>query len=109
MTFYDQNNKVIVKCGNVGDDSKVKNITHDAKIIYVYGASSIDNKCVGMIGFTFYKPQQISIEDLEKDVGIEVKKNNTVKTTVVEKKKNVSPAPRKTETKVKRISVINKK
>lgn len=46
-----------MKCGNVGDDSKVKSITHDAKIIYAYGASSIDNKCVGMIGFTFYKPQ----------------------------------------------------
>jgi hypothetical protein len=54
-----------VKCGNVGDDSKVKNITHDAKIIYAYGASSIDNKCVGMVGFTFYKPQPF-IEIMEK-------------------------------------------
>ena len=39
----------------MGDDSKVKSISADAKIIHAYGASSIDNKCVGLIGFTFYK------------------------------------------------------
>jgi hypothetical protein len=28
-------------------------VKEDSKIIYAFGASSIDQKCVGMIGFTF--------------------------------------------------------
>ena len=89
-----------MKCGNVGDDSKVKNITHDAKIIYAYGASSNDNKCVGMIGFTFYKPQP-ALELIE----VEAKAFKTETKAVAVKKEG----PKKNEVKVRRISVVNKK
>lgn len=53
MTFYGKDGKELVKCGNVGADTKVKKIKDASKIIYAFGASSVDNKCVGMIGFTF--------------------------------------------------------
>jgi hypothetical protein len=53
ITFYDKDGKEIVKCGNVGADTKVKKMKEEAKIIYAFGASSTDNKCVGMVGFTF--------------------------------------------------------
>jgi hypothetical protein len=55
VTFMDEANKVLVRCGHVGDDSKMKRVIMDSKIIHAYGASSIDNKCVGMVGFTFYQ------------------------------------------------------
>jgi len=31
----------------------VKKVKEDSKIIYAFGASSIDQKCVGMVGFTY--------------------------------------------------------
>ena len=89
---------MIVRCGSVGDDTKVKTITQDAKIIYAFGASSTDTKCVGMIGFTFYKPQQQDIEL----ISVELKK--TESKTVLKKE-----GPRKSEVKVRRVSVLNKK
>ena len=53
MTFYGKDGKELVKCGNVGADTKVKKVKDASKIIYAFGANSIDNKCVGMVGFTF--------------------------------------------------------
>jgi hypothetical protein len=120
MTFYDENKKVIVKCGNVGEDSKIKSV--EDKIIYVYGANSMDGKCVGMIGFTFYKPQvQIKkeqkiaiIETIDLDVSNYASKTSTARN----KKESSSPVkrdidskkePRKTEAlaKIRKIAVIN--
>ena len=57
ITFYGEDGKEICKCGNVGADTKTKQIRDGSKIIYAFGASSIDNKCVGMIGFTFNKEE----------------------------------------------------
>ncbi len=37
----------------MGTDTKVKKVKEDSKIVYAFGASSMDGKLVGLIGFTF--------------------------------------------------------
>ena len=54
ITFYDKRQKVLVKCGNIGDDNKLIKIPEGHKIVYAYGANSSDGKMVGMLGFTMW-------------------------------------------------------
>jgi hypothetical protein len=52
----DGNKKEIFKAGDCNDEQQVKEVPVGCKPIYVFGANSIDSKCVGMIGFTIYDP-----------------------------------------------------
>jgi hypothetical protein len=56
VVFYDDAKKEIVRCGASTEELKTKELQQGSKIVYAYGANSIDTKNIGMLGFTLYNP-----------------------------------------------------
>ena len=61
VCFYDGDKKEVVKCGASTEELKVKDLQPGSKIVYAYGANSIDTKNIGMLGFTLYNPIQVDV------------------------------------------------